>query len=70
MTRYEKGKEILWIFKLANQGYFFDISDNVNSSVFAYDWEKIVDDCGDKYWGVYFWIYNGTEKKFIIKIKC
>ena len=42
---------------------FFDISDNVNSSVFAYDCEEIVDDCGDKYWGVYFWIYDGIEKK-------
>ena len=42
---------------------FFDITDNVNPSVFAYDCEEIVDDCGDKYWGVYFWIYEGTEKK-------
>ncbi len=42
---------------------FLDITDNVNPSVFAYDCEEIVDDCGDKYWGVYFWIYEGTEKK-------
>ena len=42
---------------------FFDITDNVDSSVFAYDCEEIVDDCGDKYWGVYFWIYDGIEKK-------
>ena len=42
---------------------FFDITDNVNSSVFAYNCEEIVDDCGDKYWGVYFLIYDGTEKK-------
>lgn len=37
---------------------FIDVSDNINTKVFTYGCEEIIDDCGTKYYGVYFNVYN------------
>lgn len=37
---------------------FFEISDNVDSDVFSYGCEEIVDDCGQKWYGVIFYKWS------------
>ena len=37
---------------------FFEISDNVDTDVFSYDCKEIVDDCGQKWYGVIFYKWS------------
>lgn len=43
--------------KKGNQA-FLDVTDNKNPNIFAYDCEKIVDDCGKTWYGVIFYDYD------------
>ena len=42
---------------------FNDVYDNVNSKVSLFGCEKITDECGDTYWGVYFRIWTGEDNE-------
>lgn len=37
---------------------FLDVSDNINSNIFAYGCKEIKDDCGDTWYGVIFYEYD------------
>ena len=39
---------------------FYEVTDNIDSSVFTYGCEEIVDDCGTTWYGVYFNRWAGT----------
>lgn len=46
---------------------FLNVADNINPDIFAYDCEEITDECGNKYYGIYFYVYNhekSIEEKF------
>ncbi len=42
---------------------FLDISDNINKDVFAYDCRQIKDECGNTWYGAFFYIYNQKTSK-------
>jgi len=42
---------------------FLDISDNINKDVFAYDCQQIKDECGNTWYGAFFYIYNQKTSK-------
>lgn len=43
---------------------FLDVSDNIDSTIFTYGCEEIVDECGTTWYGVYFnrWSENGGDE--------
>ncbi len=42
---------------------FLDISDNINKDVFAYDCRQIKDECGNTWYGAFFYVYNQKTSK-------
>lgn len=42
---------------------FLDISDNINKEVFAYNCRLIKDECGNSWYGAYFYVYNRNTSK-------
>jgi len=47
---------------------FFEISDNVDDTIFTFGCEEIKDDCGDTYYGVYFNRWVGPGDNDILKL--